>query len=161
MWANPHDFIEFQFLLKANHFAKTAPLYKQGLSLRQIELRTGIPKSTIRVELVRGGVEMRPTHAEILSQGWRNSGKQNKKPPYGFCYLEGNITRHPKEYAILRLIWGKWKLDQSFNSIATWLNGKRIPSPMAKSWSGNSVKNIINRFKNKTVIKKGEEYELQ
>ena len=161
MWSNPHDFIEFPFCLKENIFAKTAPLYEQGLSLREIELRTGIPKTTIRKALMRGDVSLRATETERRSHGWRNSGKRGVKPPYGFCYLEGEITRHPKEYSVLKIIHERWKQGQPANSIATWLNGKKIPSPMGKSWSWNSVTNIINRFKSKTIVIKGGSYELR
>ena len=125
MFAKPHDFIEFSFNVKENVFARTAPLYKQGLSLREIEFRTGIPKTSIREELIRGGVSLRPTRMELKSQGWRNRAKSNVKPPYGFCFFGGRLTRHPKEYPVLRMIHGRWKAGKCPNSIATWLNGKR------------------------------------
>lgn len=159
--ANPHDFIEFPLHLIPNVLAVTSPLYKQGLSLSEIADRTGIPKTTIRTELVRGGISLRPTRQDIRVQGWRKPGKGNVKPPYGFCFLEGLIVRHPKEYLVLHQIHSRWKAGQPLNSIATWLNGKRTPSPMNKRWSWNSVDNIVKRFKNKTIVFRGGKYELR
>lgn len=54
-----------------------------------------------------------------------------------------------------------WKFGESANAIATLLNGKRIPSPMNKKWSWNSVANVIARFQQKKVILKGAQYELR
>lgn len=99
--AKYHDFIEFPFVVKGNIFAETEPLYAKGFSLREIELRTGIPKTVVRRELIRGGVSLRPTRMELKAEGWRKVGKSNVKPPYGFSYLEGRVVRNPKEYPVL------------------------------------------------------------
>jgi hypothetical protein len=159
--AKYHDFIEFPFIVKGNIFAETKPLYTKGFSLREIELRTGIPKTVVRRELIRGGVSLRPTRMELKAEGWRKAGKSNVKPPFGFCYLEGRIVRNPKEYPVLHMIHQRWKAGLPANSIATWLNGKKVPSPMGKKWSWNSVVNVINRFKNGTIILNRGKYELR
>jgi hypothetical protein len=158
---NYHDFIEFPICLIPNIFAVSAPLYRQGHSLREIAAQTGISKTKIRKELIRGGVSLRPTRSSLGGQNWRRAGKQAVKPPYGFCYFQGRVTKHPKEYPVLSLIHSRWKTGHSLNSIAKWLNGKRIPSPMNKKWSWNSVDNIVKRFKNKTIVLKGAEHELR
>lgn len=159
--ANPHDFIEFSIGLIQDVFAISAPLYKKGLSLREIALRTGFSKTHIRKELLRGGVSLRESSRGTGGSDWRNFGKKSVKPPYGFCYLEGRIQKHPEEYPVLHLIHERWKAGYSLNSIACWLNKKRIPSPMKKDWSWNSVTNIIERFKNNTIVKRGNNYELR
>ena len=157
-----HDFIEFTFPVKEALFAKLSPLYLQGLSLLEISDQTGIPKTTIRNELIRGGISLRPLRSETLAQSWRKrSGKSNTKPPYGFCYLLGNLTKHPKEYPVLLLIHSRWKSGTALNSFATLLNGKRIPSPMNKDWSWSSINNIVGRFITKTIISKGGKLELR
>ena len=161
MWSNPHDFIEFTFHVKANIFAKTAPLYEQGLSLREIELRTGIPKATIRTQLIRGGISLRPSRRERISCSWRSAGKRNVKPPYGFCYLEGQIVKHLKEYPVLLMIHSRWKSGATMNSIAMWLNGEKIPSPMNRKWSWHSINLIVERFKNKVLIVDGGKCEFR
>lgn len=163
-WAslpNPHDIIHFSCFEKANRINEIGPLYAKGLSLREIEQRTGIAKSTIRKTLIGGGVALRPKTSKNSVLRWRNKGKQNAKPPYGFCYFEGQIAKHPKEYPHLLAIIGRWKSGQSLNSIAKWLNGKRVPSPMGKLWSFNSIDNIIKRIKNGHLVQKGEHYELR
>jgi hypothetical protein len=90
-----------------------------------------------------------------------HSGKRGAKPPYGFWYVEGELIRHPKEYLILLKIIQRWEKGQSLNSIATELNNKKIPSPMGKKWSWNSIDNIIKRIKNGQLVKKGDNYELR
>jgi hypothetical protein len=163
-WAmspNPHDIIQFSFFEKASRIKEIAPLYKKGLSLREIEQRTGISKTTLRKELIEAGVDLRSKSPENLASRWRNSGKRNIKPPYGFCYFEGRITRHPKEYPVLLAIIKRWKSGQPTNSIAKWLNGKAVPSPMNKEWSWNSITNIIQRIQNGQLVQKGDQYELR
>ena len=161
MWANPHDIIGFPFHIKEDIFAISAPLYKQGLSLREIAMRTGFPKTVVRTELVRKGISLRPTRMTLKVQGWRRRGTTGVKPPYGFCFLEGQLARHPKEYPVLHIIHDRWKREVSLNSIATYLNSKKIPSPMGKKWSWNSVVNVIDRFKSGKIINRGGKYELR
>lgn len=43
-----HDFIELSPRTPTRIIEKCGPLYEKGLSLRDIEAQTGIPKSTIR-----------------------------------------------------------------------------------------------------------------
>lgn len=146
MPGNPHDFIHFKYYYKENVFAIVAPLYEKGLSLREIENRTGYSKTKIRSVLIKGKVRLRPSSVEMESAKWGDRGKKGVKPPYGYCYLEGEIIRDPRKYPVLLDIIQRWKLGEPMNSIATWLNGRGIPSPMNKKWSWNSVKNIIDRF---------------
>jgi hypothetical protein len=136
IWSNPHDIIELSTLVKADLFAELASRYEAGLSLRE-KTSASSPKV------------------------WRKTGKRNTKPPYGFCYFEGRIVRHPKEYPVLRQIHQQWKSGRNANSIAAWLNGKRCPSPMGKQWSWNSVVNILNRFSDGTISIKEGRYELR
>lgn len=82
--------------------------------------------------------------------------KTSWKSSYGFCYFEGEIIKHPKEYPVLLKIYQQWKLGINANSIADKLNKKRISSPMNKSWSWNSVKNIIDRFKMNSIVQKDD-----
>lgn len=142
---NPHDTIQYFGKVISDHTDKIKALYGQGLSLREIESRIGISKTKIRTMLIRANVPLRPTSAEQASVHWRTRGKRGIKPPYGYCYLEGQIVKNPRMYPILLHIIERWKSGHSLNSIATWLNGKGIPSPMCKKWSWNSVNNVILR----------------
>ena len=161
MWPDPHDFIGLRISNSRTQVEKIAVLYKKGLSLRDIESREGLPKTTIRSLLLRAKVPLRPMRDEVRKASRGTRGKMNAKPPYGFCYFEGRITRHPKEYPMLLNILRRWKSGQAANSIATWLNGKGVASPMNRSWSWNSVTNIIQRVKNGSLIQKGDQYELR
>lgn len=152
MLANPHDFINFSYLEKQAAFPEMARLYRKGLSLRDISARLEIPKTVVRSELLKGGISLRTSAKEQNSKTRKQAGKMATKPPYGFCYFEGQITKHPKEYPVLQKIHKQWKSGINANSIADKLNEKRVPSPMNKEWSWNSVKNIIDRFKMKKII---------
>jgi hypothetical protein len=159
--ANPHDFIRFPFFVKTNRLTEIEPLYRKGMSLNEIERSTGIKKSSVRKFLLNAGVVLRSKHPDTSITKWRTRGKTHAKPPYGFCYVDGRIARHPKEYPTLLAIIRRWKDGQRANSIATYLNDKRIPSPMNKTWSWNSVDNIIKRIELKQIVRKGEHYELR
>jgi len=156
MLSNPHDFISFSYLEKQAAFPKMARLYQKGLSLHDISAELEIPKTVVRSELLKGGISLRASTKEQNSSTRRQVGKMATKPPYGFCYFEGQITKHPKEYPVLKSIHNQWQLGVNANSIADKLNEKRTPSPMNKEWSWNSVKNIIDRFKMKKIIQTGD-----
>jgi hypothetical protein len=76
-------------------------------------------------------------------------------------YFEGRVVKHPKEYPTLLQIINLWKSGRSLNSIATKLNEKRVPSPMSKTWSFNSIDNVIKRIKSGHLVQNGDQYELR
>ncbi|OYZ21033.1 MAG: hypothetical protein B7Y39_10135 [Bdellovibrio sp. 28-41-41] len=156
-----HDFIHLDFSNYYTHTPEVIKLYEKGLSLRDIETRMGISKTRVRGLLLKAGVPLRDSLKERgrATQGTRS--KKAAKPPYGFCFSEGQIVRHPKEYPHLLAIIGRWKSGQPLNSIATWLNGKKVRSPMGKEWSWNSIANIIQRIKTGQLIEKDGYYELR
>lgn len=158
--ANPHDIIQFSYLEKQALLPEVARLYKKGLSLRDIAKHCDISKTAVRSELLKGGIPLREPTGELKFTNWTKKGKTSSKPPFGFCYFEGQVTKHPKEYPILQLIYKRWNLGANANSIADQLNDKKIHSPMNKEWSWNSVKNIIDRFKNKKIFNKDGKLEL-
>jgi len=135
-------------------------MYEKGLSLREVALRAGLSKNTVRDHLLDFGVPLRSGTYLLRTPSQAIRGKMPVKPPYGFWYSEGVVVKHPKEYPILLSIIRKWKLGQSINSIAEELQGKQIPTPMGKNWSWNSVNNIIQRVKNERLNKRGNDYEL-
>ena len=135
VWSKPHDFIHLTFSNSADTDKKVADLYEKGSSFRDIEKVTGITKSKVRAILNRLQIPIRPVHYKSHKATQRLVGKKNAKPPYGFAYFEGRVVKHPKEYPTLLSIINQWKLGQSLNSIATKLNGKRVPLPMNKTWS--------------------------
>jgi hypothetical protein len=159
--SNPHDFIQVSIFVIDDIFAQSAPLYEQGLSLREIADRTGFPKTKIPTELIKGGVALRPTRVSTRAGLWRARGKAHVRPPYGFCFLEGRFTKEPREYPVLLLIHRLWKSGENANSIAVTLNGKRHRSRMGREWSWNSVRNIIERFEKGQIVVEGGKCELR
>ncbi len=131
------------------------------MSLSDIEAHVGISKGKVRGLLLRAGISLRNQHDEIGRISQRTKSKKAAKPPYGFCFYEGQIVKHPIEYPHLLSIIQKWKTGHSLNSIATWLNGKKVRSPMGKQWSWNSIANIIQRIKTGQLVEKGGKYELR
>lgn len=161
MWPKPHDFIQLTFSNSPELDENSTQLYLKGNSFRDIEKLLSISKTKIRDILIRLKIPIRPVFPESNSATQRIVGKKNVKPPYGFAYLEGRVVKHPKEYPTLLQIIGLWKSGQPLNSIATKLNGKRVPSPMGKTWSWNSIDNIVKRIKNGHLVQNGDQYELR
>ena len=161
MWPKSHNFIPLAFRNSDNHLEKITELYKQGLSLRDIAKRVDLSKTRVRSLALRAGI---PLRAHRNEKGPVKFGIQNKrpvKPPYGFAYFEGQVVKHPKEYPVLLSIISQWNSGRPLNSIATKLNDKRVPSPMCKKWSWNSIANIIQRIKSGQLVRKGDRYELK
>ena len=145
----PHDIIEFLQSPATSNFAQFHELYLKGLSLRQISIDTGFPKSTIRKVLVLNNVVLR-TNEKI-----QNS--EQKKPQrtflggihYGYTALDGKLVIDPKEVKIVRKILGLYQNGISFNAISKELNKQKIPSKLGKNWSDVSVASVIRKHLNK------------
>lgn len=161
MLTEPHDFIHLEISNSVGHSDKIADLYKKGNSFRDIGKLVGLSKTAVRDVLLRLQIPIRPSFSETQRATQLRVGKKNIKPPYGFIYFEGKVVRHPKEYPTLLQIIGLWKKGRPLNSIATELNEKRVPSPMGKLWSFNSIDNIIKRIKNGHLVQNGDIYELR
>lgn len=161
MWPESHDFIYLTSSNTIDHSTKIADLYLKGDSFRDIEKLLSISKTKIRATLLLLKISIRPALQESRRATQRIVGKRNVKPLYGFTYFEGRVVKHPKKYPTLLQIIGLRKSGQSLNSIATKLNGKRVPSPMGKTWSWNSIDNIIKRIKNGHLVQTGDQYELR
>jgi len=161
MLGKPHDFIQLTFSNSPALDKNIAELYEKGNSFRDIEKATGISKTKVRAILHRLQIPIRPVFPESNKATQRIAGKKNVKPPYGFAYFEGRVVKHPKEYPTLLQIINLWKSGRSLNSIATKLNEKRVPSPMRKTWSFNSIDNIIKRIKSGHLVQNRDQYELR
>jgi hypothetical protein len=161
MWSKPHNFVPLAFRNYDSFLAIAADLYKKGQSLSEIATQVDLSKTKVRDLVLRAGVPLRPLRDENNSPKSGAVGKRHAKPPYGFAYFDGKIVKHPKEYTVLLSIIRQWKLGRPLNSIATKLNDKRVPSPMSKKWSWNSIANIVQRIKTKQIIQKGDHYELR
>ncbi len=145
MLEKPHDFIHLTFRNYDEHLQKVAELYKQENSLREIARVVDLSKTKVRDLVLRAGVPLRSYRNEKGQLVLGARGKRNVKPSYGFWFLNGVVQQHPKEYLIVLEITERWKVGQSMNSIATWLNRKGIKLRRNVKWSWNSVKNIVSR----------------
>lgn len=73
------------------------------------------------------------------------------KPPFGFCYFQGQVIKDPREYPTLQLIQSLWKQGTSISSIVRKLDEKGIRTRMKKPWSYNVIKSIIGRLADGSV----------
>jgi len=140
-----HDTISFFPNTKERIFEICAPLYVQGLSLREIERQTGFVKTTIKKTLNDGGLVLRNN---------RNRQKFNSKTPrvmkagtipYGYAYLEGKLVKDPKEYRTVLKIQKLWRSGKSCSAIATILNKQKTPTRMGGRWGKSVIARILKR----------------
>ena len=144
-----HDFIELSPRTPTRIFEKCAPLYEKGLSLRDIEAQTGIPKSTIRETLTKSGFALRnPTNGNA-SKIDNKRNKRDGSTPFGYAYLEGKLLMDPKEQIALRNILKLWKDGKSYQAIVDELNNQRIPTRSGKPWVRSVVRSIVLKAKEK------------
>jgi len=140
-----HDIIKFSPRTQEHIFHECAPLYEKGMSLREIEEKTGIPKTTIRETLT--------SHGMVLRKAPDRQSSENKKPikrrtpviPYGYAWLEGQMIMEPKEYKIVLKILGLWEKGLSCRAIAKKLNEQNTPTRMGKKWNKTVIGSIIQR----------------
>lgn len=156
-----HKKIELSGRLNQRISDKFAELYRKGHSLSDISRLTGKAKSTIQANLIKAGVELRPNRSVPAIASWKNRGKNNVRPPYGFCYFQGKVIADPKEYENLLVIHQLWKDGVNPNAIADQLNAKKIKPRKAAAWNRNSIVNILHRFKSQNIVIQGGNYELR
>ena len=138
-----HDFIELSPRTPSRIYEECAPLYESGLSIRDIEERIGIPKSTVRETLKKNGMALRnPLNGNAIHID-RLHTKRGGHTPYGYAYLDGQLIIDPKEQIIVRKIMKLHQSALSGNAIAKELNRQKIPSRTGKSWSPCVVRRII------------------
>jgi DNA invertase Pin-like site-specific DNA recombinase len=142
-----HDFIELFQKTKSNILAICKPLYEKGMSLREIEQATGIPKSTIRETFTKFKFQRRGFDSQSKD---RRIGKPGKRPghtPFGYAYLDGQLLIDPKEQKIVRLLIELHRSGLSYLAIASQLNEMKIPTRSKKTWQRCVVRSIILRQK--------------
>ena len=146
-----HDFIELSPRTPKRIYEKCAPLYESGLSIRDIEERTGIPKTTVRETLKKNGMALRNPQGGNASKINNTKNKRGGHTPYGYAYLDGQLLVAPKEQVIVRKILKLHHSGLSRNAIARDLNNQKIPSRNSKSWSPSVVREIIKRNKSNQI----------
>lgn len=146
---HPHDFIELSLRTTERIFEKCAPLYEKGLSIRDIEAATGIPKSTVRETLTKSGMTLRNPLNGNAKHIDRLHTKRGGHTPFGYAYLDGQLVIDPKEQIIVRKILKLHQSGLSGNAVAEELNRQKIASRTGKTWRPCVVRRIIKSNKSK------------
>lgn len=142
-----HDFIEITIHLITQENRDLRAFYELGHSINEIADRLGLSYSTVRDQLARQGVTLRPNKSVSFSKDQRQTFKNSAPPPYGFCYLEGRLQKDPREYPILQIIDKQIQLGRSPTEIARYLSGKELKTRHGKLWRQAHVFKIVQRLK--------------
>ncbi len=74
------------------------------------------------------------------------SGQTRNKPPFGYCYFQGELVIDPREYPTVQFIESLWKQGRTVGEIVRELNGKGYRSRLNRELGYGVVKNIIKRL---------------
>lgn len=162
----PIDYTPFTFKSRYRISAEDTRIivekYKKGCSLRDIANLLGCSKGKIRTQLRRSGHEPRDFSTRAARKAQLKRGKTNARPYFGFCYLEGEIVKDPREFPTLQLIHRYWCQGKSAHYIRIELDQAKSRSRLGKTWSWIAIQNILERLENKNIIlSKGGKYELR
>lgn len=156
------DLIDFTISEKPDFSKDFVEKYEKGFSAKEIGAQYGCSKQKVLAALKRNKVNIRPARAFTTSIASSNKGRRGRKAFYGFCYFEGEITKHPTEFPILQSIYKMWLEGKSIHSINLDLHKRKIKAREGGKWSWAALRNIIERFKLKQiVIHNGGKYELR
>jgi len=132
-------------------FEICAPLYAQGMSLREIAKQIDLPRTTIKAALNAGGLPKRSTTEA------NNNASKSSRPmkagavPYGYAYLEGRPVKEPREYKVVLQIQNLWQSGKGYSAIASTLNDQKILTRGGKRWAKGIVSRIIERHEEEKV----------
>ena len=140
-----HDIIRFFPQTKDRIYEVCAPLYDQGLSLREIERQTGFAKTSIGETLRSRGLPLRRAKPIRKNQTASPKGMRSGVVPYGYAYLEGQLVVDPNQYKVVLRMVKLWHSGKSFIAIAKDLNDQKIPTRMGKRWTHSVVARIVRR----------------
>lgn len=146
-----HDFLTFERKDFGYQFSLFAPLYEKGLSIASISDQTGYALSTIHNCLKKGKMTLRSSTKGNLKDKKRQHFKKFGPPPYGYCYLDGQLTKDPREYSVLQIIRQQWTLKKSLVDIADYLNSKKIKTRSQKIWRPPIILKIIKRLEEEAL----------
>ena len=142
----PHEILAYSSSRLFGLFEKSAPLYQAGSSLLKIAEQMQVSKSTVRKTLQAGGVRLRPHNGTPEGRtAVRERRTVYANAPYGYAFLDGKLTVHPKEIQNVRRIVQLRNDGLSFNAIAKELNAKSIAPRSGKRWDHSVISEIIRR----------------
>lgn len=141
------DFIEFFDRRSPRIIEIVGPLYLKGLSISDIHDQTGIPRSSIYSSLRTNRHSLRPQKSVPFDRWRKGHGKTRNKPPYGWCFSQGELVKDPREYPVVQLIESLWKQGRTVGEIVRYLNGNGYRSRLNRDWGYGVIKGIIKRLK--------------
>ncbi|RYZ76685.1 MAG: hypothetical protein EOP05_04320 [Proteobacteria bacterium] len=135
-------------------FEEIAPLYEKGLSISDIADQTGLKNTAIWRNLKKQRKVLRSQDPVSFDRWRKGRGKTRARPPYGFCYFQGEVIKSPNEYPTLLLIESLSRKQRlSITAIVDALAKKKIKSRTGKPWSYNVIKSVLKRFDDGTIEK--------
>ena len=144
----PLDIIEYFGNRSPKIFEIIFPLYKKGLSITDIANQTGLKRGSIWNSLRANRESLRP-QVSVPFERWRKGhGKVRNKPPFGYCFFQGELVKDTREYPTVLFIESLWKQGKKVGEIVRELNGKGYRSRMIRAWGYGVVKGIIKRLEN-------------
>lgn len=147
-----HDIIEFFELSQDRIYEISAPLYQKGLSVTEIAEQTGLKRTTIWQALKTHQDPFNPKPS-VPYKRWRKGHKRTgARPPYGFCFLQGEVVRDSKEYPTLLLIHGLWTRGSKIMSILAALSERNLKSRTGREWSYGVIKAIVQRIDSGAIV---------
>lgn len=141
----PLDFIEYFDRRSPRIIEIVGPLYLKGLSITDIHKQTGIPRSSIHASLRANRHVLRPQKSVPFDRWRKGHGKTRNKPPYGWCFSQGELVKDSREYPIIQLIESLWKQGRTIGEIVRYLNENGYRSRLNRNWGYGVVKGIIQR----------------
>ena len=141
------DFIEYFDRRSPLIIEKVGPLYLKGLSVSDISAQTGIPRSSIYASLRANKQTLRPQKSVPFDRWRKGHGKTRNKPPYGWCFSQGELIKDPREYPVVQLIESLWKQGRAVGEIVRHLNENGYRSRLNRDWGYGVVKGVISRLR--------------
>ncbi|AHI06560.1 hypothetical protein BDW_10300 [Bdellovibrio bacteriovorus W] len=147
-----HDIIEFSCFSLSRISEEIASFENINLSLSEISNHTSLKRTTIWKAKKLQKRPIRVSNA-VPYDRWRKGHKRTgARPPYGFCFLLGEVVPEPKEYPTLLLLHKLWNNDESRMSILNKLEERGLKSRTGKAWSYGVIKSIIKRFEADAIV---------
>ncbi len=122
------------------------------MSITDIEQQTGLKRTSIWKAL-KAHDQSLPSKQTVPYARWRKGHKRTgARPPYGFCFLQGELVRDPKEYPTLLLIHNLWTRGSDIMSILSALSDRGLKSRTGKEWSYGVIKSIGQRIESGAIV---------
>jgi hypothetical protein len=142
-----HDFIEIQVHLISQENPELKTLYEQGNSIEDVARLLGLSFSTVRSQLVKQRVTLRPNKSVSFIGNQRQTFKSGAPPPYGYCYLDGALQKDAREHPVLQIIDKQRQVGRTPTEIARYLADRKYKTRHGKVWNQALVFNVVQRLK--------------